>query len=105
MHLRFVHPHPLVLQVLVDGPTNITGISRQVINLKRVSLTDFKVTIGRNSRQKALAKAWGKADVQAKWAASAWAKKLDARETKKTESDLDRFKAMVAKKEVCVYRA
>ena len=47
-------------RALIDGPTKLTGVSRQIITLKRLSLTDIKVKIGLNARQKSLEKAWAK---------------------------------------------
>ena len=84
---------------LIDGPADITGVERQVIPFKRISLTDFKVEIGRNARAKTLKKAWADADVLAKWEATSWAKKLSAKKKRAALSDFDRFKVMVAKKE------
>ena len=49
-------------RVLVDGPTRVTGVSRQIVPLKRIALTDIKVKIGRNARQKSLEKAWTAGD-------------------------------------------
>lgn len=37
-------------QVLVDGPSALTGLQRQVITLKRLTLTDLKVDIQRQAR-------------------------------------------------------
>jgi large subunit ribosomal protein L14e len=37
-------------RVLVDGPANITGVHRQLLTMKRLTLTDFKVVIGRQAR-------------------------------------------------------
>ena len=49
----------VVMQVLVDGPQSVTGIHRQVITLKRLSLTDVLVArLPRNATQKNLTKAW-----------------------------------------------
>ena len=42
--------------MLVEGPS--TGVARQVIPLKRVSLTDIKARVPRNARAKTLKKAW-----------------------------------------------
>ena len=84
---------------LIDGPADITGVDRQVIPYKRISLTDFKVEIGRNARAKTLKKAWADGDVMAKWEATSWAKKLSAKKKRAALSDFDRFKVMVAKKE------
>lgn len=44
--------------MLVDGPSDKTGVARQVIPLKRVSLTDIKIRTPRNARAKTLKKAW-----------------------------------------------
>ena len=84
---------------LIDGPANITGVSRQVIPFKRVALTDFVVKIQLNAREKTLKRAWEEADVMAKWEASSWAKKLATRKKRASLSDFDRFKVMVAKKQ------
>lgn len=84
---------------LIDGPADLTGVSRQVISYTRVALTDFTVKIQRNARQRTLKKAWEEADVLAKWEASSWAKKLAAKKKRASLSDFDRFKVMVAKKQ------
>jgi large subunit ribosomal protein L14e len=84
---------------LVDGPEEITGVQRQVISYKKVSLTDHKVTIQRNARAKTLKAAWAESDTLAKWEGSSWAKKLEAKKKRSSLSDFDRFKVMVAKKQ------
>jgi len=85
-------------RAFIDGPANITGVQRQTINFKHVSLTDIVVEIPRAPRQATLAKAVKAADVQAKWAKSTWAKKRNARAHRATLGDFDRFKVMVARK-------
>jgi len=85
-------------RVLIDGPTKLTGVSRQIITLKRLSLTDIKVKIGLNARQKSLEAAWTKGDVLAKWAATSWAKKLAAKKKRASLNDFGRFKAASAKR-------
>jgi ribosomal protein L14E/L6E/L27E len=47
-----------LLQALVDGPFDITGVHRQLIPFKRLALTDIKVNILRNARQGTLKKAF-----------------------------------------------
>lgn len=84
---------------LIDGPEEITGVQRQVISYKKVSLTDHKVTIQRNARAKTLKAAWAAEDILAKWEGSSWAKKLDAKKKRSNLSDFERFKVMVAKKQ------
>ena len=80
----------------MDGPANLTGVTRQVINIKWVSVTDFKVKVARNARQKTLTEAWADADIQAKWDATAWAKKIAAKATKAGLNDFQRFQKKVA---------
>jgi large subunit ribosomal protein L14e len=84
---------------LIDGPSELTGVSRQVISYSRIALTDLTIKIQRNARQKTLEAAWKEADTQAKWDASSWAKKLQSKKTRLSLSDFDRFKVMIAKKQ------
>jgi large subunit ribosomal protein L14e len=84
---------------LVDGPEEITGVSRQVIPYKRVALTDIKVKIQRNARAKTLKAAWKEGGTLAQWEGSSWAKKLDSKKKRASLTDFDRFKVMVAKKQ------
>ena len=82
---------------LVDGPSS--GVARQVIPYKRIALTDFVIKIQRNAREKTLKKAWSEADIDAKWEATSWAKKLSSRKKRASLNDFDRFKVMVARKQ------
>mmetsp|Transcript_18263 Transcript_18263/g.22359 ORF Transcript_18263/g.22359 Transcript_18263/m.22359 type:complete len:134 (+) Transcript_18263:66-467(+) len=84
---------------LIEGPANITGVSRQMISYSRLALTDFTVKVSRNARQKSLSAAWAEADVLAKWESSSWAKKLSSKKKRASLSDFDRFKVMVARKQ------
>lgn len=84
---------------LIDGPADITGVTRQVISFTRIAMTDLTVPIQRNARQKTLLAKWKEADTLAKWDASSWAKKLSSRKKRANLSDFDRFKVMVAKKQ------
>ena len=65
--------------------------------MKTLYLTKFTVKIPHSAREKTLKKAWAKADVDAKWAESSWAKKLARSSIKANLSDFDRFKLMRAK--------
>ena len=82
---------------MVDGPTKITGVKRHVINTKWVALTDFTVPCARNARQASLTTAWKSADVLAKWAATAWGKKVASRAAKASQTDFQRFQVKAAK--------
>lgn len=84
---------------LIDGPTNLTGVHRQVIPFGRIVLTDLTVKISRNARQKSLTAAWTEADTQAVWDATSWAKKLANKKKRASLSDFGRFKVMVARKQ------
>jgi large subunit ribosomal protein L14e len=84
---------------LIDGPADITGVTRQVISFTRISMTDLTVPIQRNARQKTLLAKWKEADTLAKWENSSWAKKLSSRKKRANLTDFDRFKVMVAKKQ------
>jgi large subunit ribosomal protein L14e len=85
---------------LVDGPQTITGLHRQVITLKRLSLTDVLVTkLPRNATQKNIKKAWDEQNTLSTWQSSAWAKKMENKVKRASLSDFDRFKVMIAKKQ------
>eukprot|EP00898_Chlorokybus_atmophyticus_P004166 jgi/Chlat1/4750/Chrsp308S04722 len=80
-------------RVLVDAP----GSVRHQENLKRLSLTDFKVEVPRMPKNKVLADALAEAQVAEKWAASRWGRKLTVQKTRASLTDFDRFKIMVAR--------
>jgi len=84
---------------LIDGPVNLTGVTRQMISFKRIALTDLKADICRNARQKTLTKAWVDGKIEEKWESTSWAKKLSAKKKRAKLTDFGRFKVMVAKKE------
>jgi large subunit ribosomal protein L14e len=87
-------------RVLVDGPQSITGVHRQVISLKRLSLTDLVVSrLPRNSTNKNLVKAWNEQNIESAWKNSSWARKLANKQTRANLNDFSRFKVMVAKKQ------
>merc|ERR1719263_465492 len=81
---------------VVYGPTS--GVPRQVLTYKRLSLTDIKIELGRGARAKTADAAWTSADVEGQWSATSWGKKVAARKAKASANDFDRFKGMVAQK-------
>ena len=83
-------------RALIDGPTS--GVARQSINFKRLSLTNFKLSVPHSAKAKALKKALVANDAIGKFKASSWAKNLEKREKRNSNSDFDRFKLMVLKK-------
>jgi large subunit ribosomal protein L14e len=88
------------LQALIDGPANLTGVRRQVINFKWLALTTLTVKVQLNARQKALTAAWKAGDVQAKFAASSWGKRMTKKATTAALDDFGRFKVKVQKQKV-----
>ncbi|XP_027623350.1 60S ribosomal protein L14-like [Tupaia chinensis] len=83
-------------RALVDGPC--TRVRRQAMPFNRMQLTDFILKFPHSAHQKYVRKAWQEAGINTKWAATRWAKKIEARERKAKMTDFDRFKVMKAKK-------
>ncbi|KAI8872949.1 60S ribosomal protein L14e [Ramicandelaber brevisporus] len=85
-------------RALIDGPT--TGVARQEFSYKRMLLTPLVVKkLPRGTGAKALAKAFERDEIAAKWAKSGWAKKLEQRKVRASLTDFDRFKLMRLKKQ------
>merc|ERR1712000_309605 len=63
-------------RALVDGPE--TGVPRQALAFKKMSLTNFVIRVAPFARTRTVSKAWKKSDIQKKWDATSWAKKLAA---------------------------
>ncbi|XP_009877902.1 PREDICTED: 60S ribosomal protein L14 [Charadrius vociferus] len=83
-------------RALVDGPCS--GVRRQAMPFKCMQLTDFVLKFPHSARQKCVRLAWEKENINEKWAATRWAKKIEAREKKAKMTDFDRYKVMKAKK-------
>uniref|UniRef100_A0A2K5MQ91 Large ribosomal subunit protein eL14 n=1 Tax=Cercocebus atys TaxID=9531 RepID=A0A2K5MQ91_CERAT len=90
------HAGKLINRALVGGPC--TQVRRQAMPFKYMQLADFILKFPHGSRQKYVPQAWQKADINTKWAATRWVKKIEARETKAKMTDSDHFKVMKAKK-------
>ncbi|KAK3726766.1 hypothetical protein QZH41_010424 [Actinostola sp. cb2023] len=85
-------------RALIDGPC--TSVCRQAINFKHLSLTDFKIKVGRSARSGPVKKAFEAEEVQEKWEKTNWSKKLVMRKKRATLDDFDRFKLKLAKQKV-----
>mmetsp|Transcript_3622 Transcript_3622/g.6881 ORF Transcript_3622/g.6881 Transcript_3622/m.6881 type:complete len:136 (-) Transcript_3622:1495-1902(-) len=84
-------------RVLIDGPT--TGVARQVMPLKRVSLTDLMVPCSSHGiRTKTVRGLMESEEIERKWAESSWGKKLAARKRRAEMTDFERFEVMLLKK-------
>lgn len=82
-------------RVLVEGPT--TSIRRQIMNVKRLALTNITLGVERAADTATVAAAYKAADVDAKFLASSWGQKLDRKEKRANLDDFGRFKVMVAR--------
>ena len=84
----------------------MTGVHRQLISIKRLSLTDFKVHLdSRSPRPGTLAKKMKDAQIVDKFKASSWGQKLEKQKAKLALTDFDRFKGMIAHKKVKQFTA
>eukprot|EP00823_Brevimastigomonas_motovehiculus_P000159 TRINITY_DN10271_c0_g1_i1.p1 TRINITY_DN10271_c0_g1~~TRINITY_DN10271_c0_g1_i1.p1 ORF type:complete len:189 (+),score=71.66 TRINITY_DN10271_c0_g1_i1:59-625(+) len=83
---------------LVDGPMSVTGVHRQIVNFKRLSLSPFKLTIQRNQRPKLLEQKMKAAKIMDLWSQTTWGKKIAAQKLKRSYNDFDRFKNMIVHK-------
>jgi large subunit ribosomal protein L14e len=86
-------------KALIDGPFSVTGVNRQMISFKRLSLTDLTIQIPRQAREATIKKALAKAGTLEAWKKSTWAKKIAAKKVRSSLADFDRFKAMIARKQ------
>lgn len=86
-------------QALIDGPT--TGVKRQVISLKRLTLTKFVVeTLPRGARTSVVAKHVEKSDLVTKFKESGFGQKIAKTAIRRTLTDFDRHKVMLLQKKV-----
>jgi large subunit ribosomal protein L14e len=82
-------------KVLVAGPT--TGVKRQEMSLKRISLTDLKLNVSKGVKREALKKAITEFGLEKKWGETSWARKLQKRARRAALTDFERFKVKVLK--------
>ncbi|GJP75860.1 hypothetical protein CLOP_g6261 [Closterium sp. NIES-67] len=80
-------------RALVD----FTGMERQQINYKRLSLTDITIDIPKAASKKELRAAIEAAEVQSKWEASSWGRKLLIQKKRAALTDFERFKIATAR--------
>ncbi|MCJ1401640.1 GAL4 enhancer protein [Xylographa trunciseda] len=90
-------------RALVDGPSNnekVAPVPRHAISLANIILTPIVIPkLPRAAGTGAVAKAWAKEEVEAKWGESSWAKKREQMQKRRSLSDFDRFKVMRLRKQ------
>lgn len=88
-------------KALVDGPAKDPklAVPRQPISFAKTLISPLVIeTLPRGARTGTVRAAWEKADIDAKWAESAWAKSAARSARRKALTDFDRFKLMRLKK-------
>merc|ERR1712046_33189 len=84
---------------VVIGPK--TGVARQMMGYKRLSLTDLVVgNVGRGCRNGTATKLWDAADVEAQFLSSGWGSTVAKRKAKTEANDFQRFQAAKLKQKV-----
>lgn len=86
-------------RALIDGPFSITGVRRQTIPTRNLSLTPILVPIPRAVREGVLKRHVEAAGVVEQWKATGWARKAARHEARTKLSDFQRFQLMVLRKQ------
>ncbi|KAK6189627.1 ATP synthase d subunit [Pestalotiopsis sp. IQ-011] len=89
-------------RILVDGPSADAKlvVPRQAMSLSEVLLAPFVIEkLPRAARTGVVKKFWEKAEIDAKWKESSWAKSKDQKEKRRNLTDFDRFKVLRLKKQ------
>ena len=85
-------------RVLIENPTS--GVERQIIPVKRLSLTKFRVPIVRAPKTATLRAAIEKFDLKGKWEKSTTAQRIALKARRAKLTDFERFRAMVLKRRI-----
>ena len=83
-------------RALIDGP----NCPRHGVTLNRVTLTPHVgANVPRGAGHAAIVKKWESSDIESKWAASSWAKKIARTQRRRELSDFERFQVSVLRKQ------
>ena len=86
-------------RVIVNGPT--TGVEKQVINVKRIALTRFRIpNVTKGLKQTQLIEKIKEYKLQEKFANSGLGKKIQKQTRRAALTDFERFKVKTLKKEL-----
>ncbi|KAI0476136.1 60S ribosomal protein L14-B [Xylariaceae sp. FL0804] len=89
-------------RALVDGPSSDAKlvVPRHAVALSNVLLAGMKIeNLPRAVRTGTLKSAWEKSEIDSKWKASNWAKRMDQTARRRALTDFERFKVMRLKKQ------
>lgn len=75
----------------------VLSVKRQVITLKRLQMTDLKITLKRGASSKEVKEALSAEDVVSQWQTSTWGRKRAGFQAKRELTDFQRFKLQRAK--------
>jgi len=82
-------------EALITGPHKITGVVRQSIPFKRLSMTPMKIKICVSQTDKTVARAMTEAGIWKKWLKHPWYLKNERKKKRLALTDFDRFKVML----------
>merc|ERR1712194_11520 len=86
-------------RILVEGPT--TNEPRQLIPIKRLTLTKFRINkVLRNQKQSVLKKNIQDFKLEKRFSETGMAKKMNQQNTRANLSDFDRFRALVLRRKL-----
>lgn len=85
-------------RALIDGPFNVTGVHRQTVPFRNLSLTPVVVKTTRGVRPGVLTKHLKASGSIEAWNATSWARKLARHQRRSELTDFERFQAMVLRK-------
>lgn len=85
-------------RVLIDGPCS--GVPRQEISINRLHLTKLKYKLPHGCGTNSVERHWKRYDITKDWENTVWARKLHRKSLRASMTDFDRFKVMVARKQV-----
>ena len=89
-------------KIIIQGLKS--GVRRQELSLRRVTLTDYKINIKRGAKREEVFKAIEEYKLYEKFKNSTFAKKCELRQKRANLTDFDRFKVMRLRQKRAVLR-
>ena len=85
-------------RALIDGPSALTGVRRQTMPIRNLSLTPLTVPIARGVREGTLKRKVEASAVLTTWQSSNWARKAARHQQRRQLTDFQRFELMLLRK-------